>query len=379
MTPEARPIRCAGNSHFWKPIIRREMQNKHLQLHIFFILLLFWSLCTATLGQQQSSNKDSLAEKSNQKASRLPKIKPTPSRAVSTPEQEIPIAINLTIKPWEDSDSKVLTSTDNLSALTVADNPFAIDTSSLREPNQLLDQLKSDLEKEFGEIFKKREKDSGDEPNTELPAWFIFVFSGLLSLIAVSFASHRRSVGRIFTAFMQNNLSGLIYREQRSSKKNGVLLSVFIFNIVMGLFLFLLIHKFGNLKNFDRLLGLGICVGGVGGFYALKHLQLRIIASIFPFKKHITFYSFIVSNTNKVIGYTFPPIVFLVAYSPPYLQMPSVYFAFIILGLIYAYRNLKILLMASNIISLNKFHSLLYFCVVELAPILILLKAFSLI
>ena len=145
----------------------------------------------------------------------------------------------------------------------------------------------------------------------------------------------------------------------------------------MGTFCFVLPQFFAEDTTFNTLGSLILCMLGVGAIYILKYIQLRIVGLILPYENEIGFYSFIVSITNKVIGYLLLPALFILAYVPQSAQFYVLYILLGILAIIYIYRALRGLAIGSNTILFHKFHFFIYLCTVEIAPVVILLKLLS--
>lgn len=371
------------------------MQKKHTRLQIYFFSLLFWSFCTLTFAQQQSDNNGLLAEKPAVVEKPLqPKpavIKPSLPKTPKKIPYNNNVLGGLTLKSWQDPNPKILVSplksgsidrkyyAENPFVIAASNNPFALKIEGLRRNTKKASKKYSSIQSSLDEIFYEEKDVKNKDKNQNLPTWLIFVFLGLLALITVAISVYRHDLKKTFHAFVNNNSAGQLFREQKDLRHPVTFISSLIFSMVMGLFVFLLVGKMGGIKNFNTMTNFLICVGGVIGLSSLKHLQLKTIANIFPFQQEVNLYNFILSNTNKIIGYTFLPLVFLIAYAPSGMQPLFLYLSFGVLGLTYVYRGFRGLVLASDIILFHKFHFFLYLCTVELAPLLILLKVLSLI
>ncbi|MCH2043760.1 MAG: DUF4271 domain-containing protein [Saprospiraceae bacterium] len=370
------------------------MQKKYTQLQIYFFSLLFWSFCTLTFAQQQSDNNGLLAEKPTVVENKPLQTKPRITKSSFTkilPSSPLNNNIlgTLTIKSWQDPNPKIVLSprksgdidrkyyAENPFMIAASDNPFALKIEGLQRNTKQSNKRYSGLESSLDEIFYK-DKNTKTK-HQHLPSWLILVFLGLLALITVAISVYRHDLKKTFHAFVNTNSAGQLFREQKDFRHPITFVSLLIFSMVIGLFIFLLVGQLSGIRNFYSATNLLICIGGVVGLSTLKNLQLKILGNIFPFQQEVNLYSFILSNTNRIIGYTFLPLVFLIAYAPDSIQPFFLYLSFGILGLTYIYRGFRGLVLASDIILFHKFHFFLYLCTVELAPLLILLKVLSLI
>jgi hypothetical protein len=200
---------------------------------------------------------------------------------------------------------------------------------------------------------------------------------GLLSYMSILFSIFPKSIKLFFSAFLSNAASRNIQREYQSLLKIENLACYLLFVLSMGTFCFMLPQILLENYSNDSVGLLLLCILGVAIAYTLKHLQLKVIAFIFPFSQEVTFYNFVVANTNKILAFLLPPILFIIVYVPSTVQLTVLYAILSFLGIIYLYRSLSGIIFAGTLILFHKFHFIVYLCAVEIAPILISLKLLS--
>lgn len=262
--------------------------------------------------------------------------------------------------------------TDNAFDIGAYDNPFALQGSK-KKRNRSKYQQKQDAKSIFTDLWNLSEEDN----DQRIPKWLIFNLLGILSFMTILLTLYRKMVGNIFQAFFSLGSASNLYREQRNFLKIESFSSYILFVLTMGTFCFILPQFFTENPPFNTFSGLLLCVIGVGLAYFLKYVQLRIVGIILPYPNEIGFYSFIVSITNKVIGYFLLPALFILAYVPDAAQFFVLYIILAILTIIYLYRGLRGLAIGANTILFHKFHFFIYLCTVEIAPVVILLKLLS--
>jgi len=144
--------------------------------------------------------------------------------------------------------------------------------------------------------------------------------------------------------------------------------------INLGIFLSLVMNYYEAAFTKSPLLNVLICIGIVGGLHLLKHLVLGLMAAIFPVKKEAKLYAFLLLLFGIMIGVFLVPMNIAIIYAANQTTKLLIYGALGIIGVLYLIRAYRGLLVSGRLLTLHKFHFLLYICVVELAPIFILIK-----
>lgn len=262
--------------------------------------------------------------------------------------------------------------TQNIFDIGIYDNPFALKEGNNKK--RRTDNAKNNTGKSLlKELFVLTDAKN----DQKLPQWLIFVLLGILSFMTILLSLYRKTITSIFQAFFSLTMASNLYREQRSFIKIESFSSYLLFAMSMGTFCFLLPQYLSDSSPFNTFGGLVLCVVGIGAIYVFRYLSLQLAAAILPYPNEIGFYNFIISITNKVIGYLLVPALFLLAYLPETAQSYWLYFLLIILGIIYTYRNFRGLAIGGNTILFHKFHFFVYLCTIEIAPTIILLKMLS--
>lgn len=262
---------------------------------------------------------------------------------------------------------------NNLFDIEESDNPFALPIGDNKSKQKSKVKDKAGNQIVFSELFAL----NGAHDSQGIAKWMIFVLLGLLSLMSIIVAIYRKEVTTIFQAFLSTSSSQNGQRDQVGVLTLERFSSYVLFVLGMGTFCFLIPQILLKEFQFNTFGALCLFILGIGAIYFIKYIQLKILSYILPFHQEIEAYSFILSNTNKALGFIIVPLLFLIAYTPDSAQIMALYFSFILLSLIYIYRTLKGLATAGSIILFHKFHFFVYLCAVEIAPIVILLKLLS--
>ena len=203
---------------------------------------------------------------------------------------------------------------------------------------------------------------------------FLSIVAGILIIIStVLIVLYRSVVSQIYRAFLNDNILKLKQREQGSFIDLSLIALYFLFFLNAGFFCYLIAKNFGPPIQ-DQWRTLAYCTLGVSGIFMLKHLFLRLLGVIFPISKELRQYSFTIVVFNITIGLLLLPLNLLTALGPSGFPKYLIYSTLGIIALIYCFRFIRSLLIASRHISLNKFHFFMYLCTVEIAPTLVLVK-----
>ena len=197
------------------------------------------------------------------------------------------------------------------------------------------------------------------------------VFS--LLLLTILLTLYKPLINQIYRAFLNDNMLKLKHREQGSVLNLPFSLLYLSFFGNAGLFVYLIIHHYGW-QSSSHLSLLLWCILGVFAVFFIKHVALRVVGLIFPINKELRQYSFTIVVFNIILGILLVPVNLLIAYGPR--ELPK-YLIWGLLGsvlLLYGFRIIRSLLIASRYISLHKFHFFMYLCTVEIAPTLVLVK-----
>ncbi len=262
--------------------------------------------------------------------------------------------------PQSDSQDSVIT-------ISTSSNPFDIINISATNGNN------SGITPQF-QVARPRKILSTKE-KTELYQQFLFftilVMMVILTLIVTIF---RIFIGKLWSAFLNDNLLSQLQREQSAGVRIGNLILYIMFFLNAGIFAFVALKYFNIPIAKTNLGALLLCISGIAGFYAVKHLMLSIIRYIFPIDKEVGRYNFTIIVFNIITGFLLVPLILFSAYAPDDVKGLFVYLTIGLIIALLAFRGLRGLLIASRFFAWHKFHFFLYLCAVEIAPLLVVAK-----
>jgi hypothetical protein len=202
---------------------------------------------------------------------------------------------------------------------------------------------------------------------------FSLTLAMLISL-ALSLTIYRAQITKAYHAFTNENVMKMLHRDKGTVAyiPYYVLYVLFLFNV--GVYIYLLLRYYNltpEISNFSLLM---LTAGIPAGLVFLKHLAINILGWVFPIQKETSIYSMTITIFGIVLSIILFVANVIIAYAPPQIIPIVIYLSFIILGIVYFFRSIRGLSIASKFLNRNKFHFFIYLCAVEIAPVLILWK-----
>jgi hypothetical protein len=186
---------------------------------------------------------------------------------------------------------------------------------------------------------------------------------------------NRALLQKIYRAALNENLSALLYREQRFATTQYLYYTIYvIFFLNGGMFLFFLSRQFA--WNNGIFQSVWTCIGLVIVVYLLRHLSLSILGSTYPVTKETTHFSFSIVLHNILLGIGLIPINLLLAFGPDGMHQATAVIGLILCGLVYLMRQFRGFLISGSLMGSNPFRFFIYLCAVEILPLFTLVKFF---
>jgi hypothetical protein len=207
-----------------------------------------------------------------------------------------------------------------------------------------------------------------------LPKAAVFwVLVGIFAFLTFSIAVNRTAVGRAWRGFLSDNSLALAQREASGlvgSTPYFLLYGNFLLNAGMFIFLVGRYLKGDSVNNLSFLL---LCIAAAFVVFLSKHLMLGLLRWLFRVDAEVGRYNFLIIIFNCVLGLFLVPFNFLMAFAGPYLPF-LVFWTLGLTAIFYIYRSIRAGRIGLKYLATDQFHFLLYLCVVEIAPVLFLIK-----
>ena len=197
---------------------------------------------------------------------------------------------------------------------------------------------------------------------------------GLSLILAFLFAAFRSSFNKAYQNVTSANILKQSYREMSTIGQTPLNLWYIFSWFSIGVFVFLVMRHYGATFTDSFLTNLFYCIGLVCALMLLKHFVLFFIGNVFPVRKEVQLYNFLVVIFGVAIGVLLVPFNIFIAYLPEKFTLYAIYGSSVVLVIFYLFRAFRALILSNRFLSFHRFHFLLYLCAVEIAPIIILLK-----
>ena len=205
--------------------------------------------------------------------------------------------------------------------------------------------------------------------------WIIASLAFLVILFAFLKNAFDKQLMAIVQSFFSNRVLGNINKEDNLFTSWPFLLLFVQFGFTIGLFFYLAAkNQELSIANDGFQVFVSISIGIIF-LYVLKIVVLRLLGFFFNVQKPINEYVSILYLTYFNASLLFMPLVIAFALSPPQYGKFYMATAVVLLIIIFAFQLIRA---GINILSQNRFskvYLLLYFCTLEICPILILIKA----
>ena len=204
---------------------------------------------------------------------------------------------------------------------------------------------------------------------------FIFLMLVIFGVLKNAFS---KQLSAIVQSFFSNRILNNINKEDNLFSSWPFLLLFIQFGFILGMFFFLVAQYYDMYQakhGFRFFFSISILIIV---FYALKLILLRFLGHLFNVQKPVGEYISILYLSYFNASLLFIPLVVAFALSPLKYGVVYIALAFLLLGVIFAFQLLRagITILSNN--KFSKMHLFLYFCALEICPILILIKTIGL-
>ncbi|MEN0045702.1 MAG: DUF4271 domain-containing protein [Bacteroidota bacterium] len=300
-------------------------------------------------------------------------------REIATPKNVEAIAVNVDTTSTvgiETPEADDPNSSEKIVALPNSDNPFEVkerpsQTAIAPTEKHTINNIATPAEEKFRPNIKKIEPAGKSTPHRG--QFFIIMLITLIpmTLLLTVFRTHfARAYENVTNASALNRS----YREFAGASIIPMNLWYLASWINLGIFLSLVMNYYEAAFTKSPLLNILICIGIVASLHLLKHLVLGLMAAIFPVNKEAKLYVFLLLLFGILIGVILVPMNIAIIYAADEMTKLLIFGALGLISTLYLIRAYRGLLVSGRLLALHKFHFLLYICVVELAPIFILIK-----
>lgn len=202
----------------------------------------------------------------------------------------------------------------------------------------------------------------------------------LAMLIYVTWISYtyQKELRDNLTVIVNSNLGQQIYRDREFSANIFKFLTFLNFAVMAGILIYLIAVHFQIHLLFDNLLlDASAAVLLVIIAYFLKGMVYKLIDLIFHFGGSLDFFRFNSLVIYQLLGIAIFPLIILAVFAKPPVNDWALYAALVMAGIALFMRLLKGFSVLGMLRGFHILYFLLYICALEIAPVLIICKLFS--
>lgn len=241
-------------------------------------------------------------------------------------------------------------------------NPFELKPGEKTESIWNMDGGKVDILKWISE------PDSSKSKIIDIQSLLFWSLLFLSFLLAIALNINRSVTIKLYRSLLNLNFLSILYRE---SKEENLLIYYLLYGLYfigLSLFIYLSIIHFNGVKSPVYILYISVFIVMI---YALRHLSLKLIGSIYGVYKEADRYLFSIVISSCIMAIFLIPADFIIAFVNPALGRKCIWLIFIIFVILYIYRQFREILFSFNLWRQHIFHFLLYLCTFEIAPLVL--------
>lgn len=210
--------------------------------------------------------------------------------------------------------------------------------------------------------------------NFENKTILFYVLVGCFLLLAITKQFFPKYFQSIFSIFFQTNFRQKQTKEQLLQDNIASLFTNIVFFLAIACLASLIIPQ---LINNTKIALWQIFIGSLITFiciYIVKFIFIQFIGWVFNNKEASNAYIFIVFIINKIIGILLLPFCLILAFADKHIVTIAEVIAIVIISILLLYRLLLTYRSTNTRLKINILHFFLYFCSLEILPLLIVFK-----
>ena len=187
--------------------------------------------------------------------------------------------------------------------------------------------------------------------------------------------------GKFYRQCMRSTVNSSLMKQIFSRRSGGELAALWVgylfFNFALGFYFYLFAVRHDISLNYNIWISWGLYTLLVAGMMGLKQWLLWVYARLFPVRKEVSYYAFMVMVFCILTGLFLVPVNLLVSYVTDAWKMPILYGAVAVLVVVYCFHLLRGVVVAKEYVFQRPVHILLYICAIEIAPLLLIYRYLS--
>ena len=205
-------------------------------------------------------------------------------------------------------------------------------------------------------------------------------FTLALVLVVIGFtwikAYYFKVFRQLMSAFFSNTVANQMVRDENILVQRASIIMSFIFYLTASLFIYQVSVYFNWDYPFlsDGIVRFLVICLIVAFTYSFKMVLLKALGELFNIDKPVATYIFNIFLINNVMGLVLVPVVLTIAYVVTYSTSYVIYTGITLVIISFIYRMVRAFIIWLSLQGVSFFYLILYFCTLEIAPLLIIIK-----
>lgn len=210
-----------------------------------------------------------------------------------------------------------------------------------------------------------------NKPGKEFLFYLLSIVILLLAIFKFIYTKYFNNIFRVFfnSSLRQNQLTDLLLQ----AKLPSLIFNIF-FVISAGLYAWLLLEHYHQLKQNNNYILLAFSILFVAIIYCGKFLTLKLIGWISGMQAAADQYIFVIFLINKITGILLIPFIVMLAFSPLHWVNIIMIASCFVIGILFLLRYLRSYGLLQNQVKITGIHFLLYLIGTEILPLLLIYK-----
>jgi Domain of unknown function (DUF4271) len=208
------------------------------------------------------------------------------------------------------------------------------------------------------------------------PDWFSLILLLTIAGIAYVRAVYPKIFKQLFRWVFNNVLASQTVRDENTRVQKASVSLSFVFYLVAALFLYQVSVYFNwsarwFADGFLRFLFFAFLIAFA---YSFKLLIIKVVGWLYHFDRPFEYYIFSIYLINNLLGILLIPVVLTFAYLDVQFIENALWAGVIIILIAFIYRLVKGVFIWRSVSSVPLFYLILYFCTLEIVPVVIIYK-----
>ena len=233
-------------------------------------------------------------------------------------------------------------------------------------------------EEEAEELPVVRPAAEPQSPGTGRSQSIVFIHLLLVLLVTSLWVLFRDLLRQCMRAIANDNVMTQLYRRRSGGQISALWMCYLFFLLSAGFFLYLVSLEYGLELPISGVwtswLTFTLLVMGAVGF---KLVLLTLVGRIYPLRKELSRYTFVLMVFSILVGVLLVPINLLISYAPESFRSSFLIGGVIVLAIVYLLHLVRGLFIANYYVGSRPLHFLLYICTIEIAPLLLVYRYLS--